>query len=64
MRNNERLLEAKRRLYAELLNLAPGEFTDAELDLGAGLARDEQVQTFLLAAKSTYALVVAGDRQL
>lgn len=39
--------EAKRRLYAELLSVPPGELTATEIELGYQLACDPQIQELL-----------------
>ena len=47
-RNNPKILDAKRALYAVLLNTPHGELTEHEADLVYALASDQQIQDFLI----------------
>ncbi len=52
-RNSPKILDAKRTLYAILLNTPHDELTEHEVDLVHALACDEQIQEFLGKATDT-----------
>lgn len=47
MRDDKKLLEAKRELYSLILHLTPEETTDNEIKLAYQLCQDKQIQKLL-----------------
>lgn len=47
MPGREDLIDAKRRLYSELLKVPPDQLTDSDLDVMTALVKDDDIQRIL-----------------